>query len=70
MRIMRKGLSNTLPGFSIFHMVGQWASANTGVNTAAKGARALVGNLCEERGRTFTAVLSEPRPKSAVVVKG
>jgi phytoene dehydrogenase-like protein len=53
MKIMRKGLSRTLPGLKNFHMVGQWASASTGVSTAAIEARKLVKELCKHDDRRF-----------------
>lgn len=52
-KIMRKGLSKTLPGLDDFHMVGQWASASVGVSTVAIMARRLIKDLCKKDNKRF-----------------
>lgn len=52
-RIMRKGLSKTLPGLDDFYMVGQWASASLGVSNAAMMGRNLVKDLCKQDKKKF-----------------
>lgn len=52
-RIMRQGLSKTLPGLDNFHMVGQWASASLGVSNVAMMARNFVKDLCKQDRRRF-----------------
>lgn len=52
-RIMRKGLSKTLPGLDNFHMVGQWASASLGVSNVAMMARNFVKDLCKKEKKKF-----------------
>ncbi len=52
-RIMRKGLSKTLPGLDDFHMVGQWASASLGVSTVAMMGRSLIKELCKKDKKRF-----------------
>jgi len=53
--IMRKGLSNTLPGLSGFYHVGQWATASVGVSSAAAMARGFAKQLCKKDGKRFKA---------------
>jgi phytoene dehydrogenase-like protein len=52
-RIMRKGLSKTLPGLDNFHMVGQWASASLGVSNVAMMGRNFVKDLCKKDRKRF-----------------
>jgi phytoene dehydrogenase-like protein len=52
-KIMRKGLSKTLPGLENFYMVGQWASASIGVSTVALMGRNLVRDLCKQDRKRF-----------------
>ncbi len=52
-RIMRRGLSKTLPGLKNFYMVGQWASASVGVSNAAMMGRNLVRDLCKQDKKKF-----------------
>jgi phytoene dehydrogenase-like protein len=55
-RIMRKGLSKTLPGLDNFHMVGQWASASLGVSNVAMMGRNFVKDLCKQDKKRFNIV--------------
>lgn len=52
-KVMRKGLSKTLPGLRDFYMVGQWAVAMIGVSTAAALGRNLVRVICRETASAF-----------------
>jgi len=52
-KIMRKGLSKTLPGLDNFYMVGQWASASIGVSTVALMGRNFVKDLCKKDNKPF-----------------
>ncbi len=52
-RIMRQGLSKTLPGLDRFHMVGHWASATIGVSSVAMMGRSLIKDLCKQDGKRF-----------------
>jgi phytoene dehydrogenase-like protein len=52
-KIMRKGLSKTLPGLDNFHMVGQWASASLGVSNVAMLGRNFVKDLCKQDKKRF-----------------
>jgi phytoene dehydrogenase-like protein len=52
-KIMRKGLSKTLPGLDNFFMVGQWASATIGVSTVALMGRSFVQDLCNQDRKRF-----------------
>jgi len=52
-KIMRKGLSKTLPGLDNFHMVGQWASASLGVSNVAMMGRNFVKDLCKKDRKRF-----------------
>jgi len=55
-RIMRKGLSKTLPGLDNFHMVGQWASASLGVSNVAMMGRNFVKDLCKQDRKKFIII--------------
>jgi phytoene dehydrogenase-like protein len=52
-KIMRKGLSATLPGLRDFHMVGHWSAATIGIPTVAVMGRNLVKKICKEDGKRF-----------------
>jgi phytoene dehydrogenase-like protein len=52
-KIMRKGLSRTLPGLDNFSMVGQWASASLGVSNVSVMGRNLVRDLCKQDKKRF-----------------
>jgi phytoene dehydrogenase-like protein len=54
-KIMRKGLSKTLPGLDNFNMVSQWAFATIGVSTVALLGRNFVKDLCKKDKKTFVA---------------
>jgi phytoene dehydrogenase-like protein len=53
LKVMRKGLSRTLPGLADFYMVGQWADAMIGISTVALAGRKLVQRLCRQERRPF-----------------
>lgn len=57
-RILRKGLSRTLPNLDNFYMVGQWSDAMIGVSTAAISGRNLIRRLCRKYRRRFNAQVS------------
>jgi phytoene dehydrogenase-like protein len=49
------GVSKTLPGLQNFYMVGQWAGAIIGLNSACLMGRNLVREICRKDGKKFTA---------------
>ena len=52
-RVLRKGLSRTLPGLDNFYMAGQWSMATIGLNTAAISGRKTIQKICKEDKRRF-----------------
>jgi len=60
-KIMRRGLSKTLPGPQNFYMVGQWAQAMIGVPTVAVMAGNLIKELCKKDGKQFVTSISAGR---------
>jgi len=52
-KVLRKGLSRTLPGLDNFYMVGQWSMATIGLNTAAVSGRRTVQSICKKDHRRF-----------------
>jgi phytoene dehydrogenase-like protein len=54
-KIMRKGLSRTLPGLDNFFMAGQWAEGSIGIPTAAVSGKRAVQAQCKRDGTKFKA---------------
>jgi phytoene dehydrogenase-like protein len=52
-KVMREGLSRTLPGLAAFFMVGHWAGATVGVSTVALMGRDTIEKLCRMDGKKF-----------------
>lgn len=57
LRVMKGGLSRTLPGLQNFYMAGHWAEAMIGISTAALSGRRLIRSLCRESRRPFKTLL-------------
>jgi len=57
MRVLLKGMSETLPGLEGFYMVGQWARAMGGLPTVAAAGRNLVRLLCKRDRRAFVTMV-------------
>jgi len=60
-KIMRKGLSKTLPGLQNFYMVGHWAGAMIGVSTVALMGRSLIRDICKRDKKKFVTSVSAAR---------
>ena len=60
-KIMKRGLSKTLPGLQNFYMVGQWAGAMIGVSTAAVMARNTIKELCKKDRKKFATLVTTTR---------
>ncbi len=52
-KLMKEGLSTTLPGLDGFYMVGQYAQGTIGLTTVAAAGRKLIKRLCKEDGKRF-----------------
>ena len=57
-KVMKEGLSRTLPGLEGFFMVGQWAGATVGVSTVALMGRDTVEKLCRMDKKKFVTQLA------------
>lgn len=53
-KVLRKGLSRSLPGLDNFYMVGQWSMATVGLNTAALSGRKTIQMICKQDRMRFT----------------
>lgn len=58
-KVMRKGLSKTLPGLKNFYMTGQWAGAMLGISNAAIISRNLIRDICQKDGRKFITITAQ-----------
>jgi phytoene dehydrogenase-like protein len=58
-RVVRKGLSITLPGLRNFYMVGHWAAGMIGVNTVGLMGRNLAKQICRKEGKSFVTSVPE-----------
>jgi len=52
-KVLRKGLSRTLPGLENFYMVGHWSMATIGLGTAALSGRKTIQAICKQDRRRF-----------------
>lgn len=52
-KIMRHGLSKTLPGLRGFHHIGHWSDSTIGISSVAVSARNLIKHLCKKSNRKF-----------------
>ena len=57
-KVMKEGLSRTLPGLDGFFMVGQWAGATVGLSTVALMGRDTVEKLCRMDRKKFVTHLA------------
>lgn len=57
-KVMKEGLSRTLPGLDGFYMVGQWAGATVGVSTVALMGRDTIEKLCKMDNKKFVTQLA------------
>jgi phytoene dehydrogenase-like protein len=57
-KVMKEGLSRTLPGLYGFFMVGQWAGAAVGVSTVALMGRKTVEDICKMDRKKFEIQLA------------
>lgn len=61
-KVLRDGLSRSLPGLDNFYMVGQWSMATIGLNTAAISAKRTIQTICKEDRRRFSALAPSSIP--------
>jgi phytoene dehydrogenase-like protein len=57
-KVMKEGLSRTLPGLDGFFMVGQWAGATVGISTVALMGRDTIEKLCKMDKKKFVTQLA------------
>jgi phytoene dehydrogenase-like protein len=50
-----KGMPKTLPGLDNFFMAGQWVEPGGGLPPSAQSGRKVIGMICKEDGKPFTA---------------
>ncbi|MGC9780072.1 MAG: NAD(P)/FAD-dependent oxidoreductase [Candidatus Heimdallarchaeota archaeon] len=56
MQTAGKSITETLPGLSNFFMVGHWTRPGGGLPPAAMSAKKIVGIICKQDGKEFTAL--------------